>query len=423
MAYGVPQGWTYPVIGVDTVAVGASKLQTILQSIEGTLNSKVTPSAIDINTDLSLQSGGTFYGLTDAHRIALSATGALAPATYPRTLYVDSGELWYNDAAGNNVRITTGGAVDAGAAGAIIDGGTSPSYGTSGVELRWDGSTTDRFTFKDGSLSTDFADVRMGQLELASGASTAAKVIAPSAVAYTLTLPSALPGSTLPLTVTSGGVVEPNGALSITSLTTTGAISGGSTITAASGLIATTGGASLTGTVTTTGNMNINGGTLTVGSSAVFSAGATAAANQHITISGTGRYKHGDYSVVVPVPGNVASITESGAATTNIYLATMPFVVGSRVKSVVFRVGSSGHTVASGKSYTIEVQYTTTGSWGTPTSIGSKTEFEDDTPTTQTIDLTDTTITQNMRFRVLISNNLSGCTITMHAMTFTYDYV
>lgn len=97
--------------------------------------------------------------------------------------------------------------------------------------------------------------------------------------------------------------------------------------------------------VTLAGSLTANGGistaALTAGGLITANAGVAAGANQHVTVSGTGRYKHGTRTIVVPVVApfvSVAPLTQVKAT------VTQGSCVGRRA------VCSDGHPLAQGVS-------------------------------------------------------------------------
>lgn len=90
----------------------------------------ITPSAININADFTQNNNNLTQIRTSRY---YPQTAALALASDILCLYVVAADLYYNDASGNQVRITSGGSV-AGAAGTITglpSGTASASYATS----------------------------------------------------------------------------------------------------------------------------------------------------------------------------------------------------------------------------------------------------------------------------------------------------
>lgn len=89
-------------------------------------------------------------------------------------------------------------------------------------------------------------------------------------------------------------------------------------------------------------------GAVTLAGLLTANAGVTCAANQHVTVSGTGKFKHGDKERVFSAAmwqgtGTRATgpvrITSTGAAT---FQMALPMDVGEQVKEVIFRVSGDG---------------------------------------------------------------------------------
>lgn len=203
--YGTPLSLTLPTInGVAKESAAAPLINTALSAIIARLESKIGAADLDINADVSFKSGATYSGARDLHRAAFqSLTGALTAASNPNTVYVLNGDLHYIDAAGNLVQITASGAVNVSTTGGI----TGSGYGTGGVEVNWD-SGNSRFAFKSGAGADDFADVQVADLLLRDGTGNTIRFQAPAIASdYSMTLPAALPGSTLLLQLSAAGLV------------------------------------------------------------------------------------------------------------------------------------------------------------------------------------------------------------------------
>lgn len=243
MAYGSSLGITLPTVGVSTGPGWATSLNTALTTIIATLEAKVTPSGMDINADLSFTSGATAYRAKDVKALSLSnQASSLAAATYACTLFSSDadGELYWNDNNGRQVQLTTDGSVNVSTTGGI----TGSGYGASSVEVNWDAANT-QYKMRSGAGADDYASVMLNDVKLNDGSSHTLTVAAPSMSAdYTLTLPAAVPAA--------------NGTL--LQVATTGAVTAAST--------------SLTD--------------------------MTLASGSHITLAGTGQYKHGDRKLFFP---------------------------------------------------------------------------------------------------------------------------
>lgn len=150
-------------------------------------------------------------------------------------------------------------------------------------------------------------------------------------------------------------------------------------------------------------------------------AGVTAGANQHVTVSGTGAFKHGD--VVLQLSPHLASLGTNISSAAVDYIESVglgtallgvPLKVGDRIKSVTF--GSSGNTSAD---VTVTV-YKTNALGVAVTSIGTVTLTNPtSTPALTTIDVTDTTLAANEAIVVRFDPNAAG--IIIGTVQATYD--
>lgn len=248
---GNPLSITLPTVGVTVGPTYATNINTALQALIDDIEAKIVPGEIDINADMSFSSAGTSYGATNVDRVNLFEQAGTLGGGNINTVYAYNDELYFQDGTGNNVALTAAGSV-AGAAGNITTTG-SPAYATSDVELLWSGGDLE-YRFKSGTGDT-YADLVFKNAEFRDGANTLR--MAPNASMsgdYTLTWPAAVSSA--------GQVVELDGV---------GNISFVDTLSTAK---------TFTGLITA-------------------SAGVTAAANQHVTVSGTGEYKHGTESMFI----------------------------------------------------------------------------------------------------------------------------
>lgn len=315
MAYGEPHNLVLPAIGTDTGVVGATKVNTALAALAATLDLMVTPAGIDINADLSFRSGGDYFGAKELQRVGFKSGAALEE--YPTSLAVDgNGELYYVDLAGNVVYLSSDGSVP-GAVGNI----TGTGYGVSGKEVNWDNTNAD-YRMRSGTGANDYADVLVGDLLLNDGSDHFARLSAGVMTAdATYTLPTAVPASTSLMQMDSSGAMSAS--------PTAGVVCG--TVTA-SGLVTA-------------------------------SAGVTASVNQSFTVSGTGKYKHGDrYLNIPPETGrNLGAAVNSngyGAATDSNFGAAdqmswpVQLETGKRVKAVTVVLAKS---TATSRVFTLEL--------------------------------------------------------------------
>ncbi len=148
------------------------------------------------------------------------------------------------------------------------------------------------------------------------------------------------------------------------------------------------------------------------------SAGVTAAANQHVTVSGTGRFKHGD--MVRTVTAQIGESTNwtpsanymlSGGA--SILYVSIPFDEGQRVKSLTFsRYGDASANVVV-DAYTVSSGMTDTNIGGTTVTAPAASWAD------TTIDLTDSTLASGETFRIAF--NASAANIRIGNIRVTYD--
>lgn len=320
MAYGQAATATLPTVNVTFGPTYATLINAALSEVRATLGAKVTPGGMDMNADLSMRSGASYYGFKDVQRLSMQTQGtALAAATYPGALYVSpAGELWYNDTAGHQVPLTLSGSVT-GAAG-NIDG---TGYGTGGVQVTW-ASGDSSYSMYSGAGT--YADVIMDDLVLSDGSSNFLRMTTQAMAAdYTLVFPAAVAATNSILAASTSGsttTLEFTPTPTITSLVTTSTITAGGLVTA--------------------------------------SEGVTAAANKHVTVSGTGRHKHGSMQLVIPYAAwdssdhadDVGTVNfgtykdyalQSHAAANLVFRAPIILPVGARVTAVTFRTihGSS----------------------------------------------------------------------------------
>lgn len=206
-----------------TVTVGpdwASQIVTALQTIDAHDHTSgkgaaLSSTALNVTADLPFNA----HSLTGLLSSEYSDQGsALSASVHKSAIYSKGGDLWWNDQAGNQIRITASGAVNLGASGSIggMDGSAAVTYA----------AASKLFTF---TQSSNFpAKVAHGDLllyETTSGASQALtlKVPAGFASAYSLTFPAALPAGNALLLVSNTGVLSYVTQPTLTGVTLTGA--------------------------------------------------------------------------------------------------------------------------------------------------------------------------------------------------------
>lgn len=159
---------------------------------------QITPSGININQALEMNGNR----LTEVLAVALQDN-----STSPNDsslVYEFGGELFFNDLSGNKVQLTSNGQINVASLGTITG-----DYSTSTADLTYsDASKT--FIFKQSATAT--ASVDHGPMKIyrnvASSHYTLFQLSGSQSGNITLTLLASLPASTLPMKVSSAGVLE-----------------------------------------------------------------------------------------------------------------------------------------------------------------------------------------------------------------------
>lgn len=294
---------------------------------------RITTAALDIDADLTIAG----FALTNAGQVAFTAVSALASGS--KTLFVSSSdnELYWRTNAGTNVKLTSGTSINTSLVGGIVG-----DYTSVGAEVAYD-DANDRYTFKQEGSPKPWAriasaDVRIYEYNTTETVYVGLKAPSGLASSYDITWPTAAPGSTAIVQMDSSGNLSvsntvPNAVTFSTSITTP-TIAGTPNFTGAVTMASTLG---VTGLITAT-------------------AGVTAAADQHITVSGTGEYKHGERSVHqsphlgVQASGGTFSFDTSGAApksTAGSGVVSLHNLIGCKAGDRLTAVTASGNDVAS----------------------------------------------------------------------------
>jgi len=308
---GNPLNITLPTVGGTEGPSYATQVNAAIQALIDDIEAKVVPAEIDINADLSFQSGNTSYGATDLDRVNFDEQGSTLGSGNTFTLYTYNDELYYQDGTGTNVAITSGGSVAATPGNISTQG--SPAYGSSDVELIWDGSNSD-YVFKSGTST--YADILFRNAEFRNGANT--------------------------MTMSSGVTSDYN-------------VSWPAAGPSANDMAYFSGGGAITFSDTIPGAKTFSGA-LTA------SAGVTLGSNQDLTLQGTGDVVHGDRILVLnPISGSGYDSSNSPydgfTVSSNAYLGrwvssagldliafSVPLRVGDRIKSIDWYTYSAGVT-------------------------------------------------------------------------------
>jgi hypothetical protein len=174
-----------PVSGVTATSTAQANVSQVLTDIIDDLEPKVTPSQMEMSSNLSFLYDGSYYATTNLGYVNFQDRSA-SPAVN-ESLYVQNDELYFRDGSGNDFAMTSGGGLSGVGLGGITGGG----YGAP-IELNWNGT---QYRFKDGAGAYDFAPVVMSHSHLRDSAGNDLVQTVPTLGAgYTLTWPSAVSG-------------------------------------------------------------------------------------------------------------------------------------------------------------------------------------------------------------------------------------
>lgn len=198
-------GLTQPVVLGTVGPTYASEINSDLDLVDQHDHSSgkgvpVTTAGLNVNADLSFNSNAAL----SVQQVGMTDVGSPLSSSLLDRVYFSGGELFVNDGSGNQVQITLGGAVNTGSTG-NISGLTSPASASYS-------SVTKTFTWAQ--AASQAAHMSMASAILHRGAAPSENSITltpPVSVpsSYTITLPGAAPGSTLPLSMDSSGNVAP----------------------------------------------------------------------------------------------------------------------------------------------------------------------------------------------------------------------
>lgn len=340
----------------------------------------ITSAALSIDADVSFAS---LWAPTNLHRIQFAAVTALTLTANNRSVFVNAAdnELYWRTNAGANVKLTSGSALNV----AAFTGGFGGDYASVSAAAAFDDSG-DRYTFKQqSSLWARMASGEVRIFETGTTESVYVGLAAPAALAasYTITLPLAAPGSTSIMQMSSAGVVTADNAITPTTVT-------------ASGLVTA-------------------------------SAGVTCAANQHVTVSGTGRHKHGTRTLSISGCAFVGSSASAamgygfGSATltgsSQFYLTPISLPVGKRITAVrVFIVdNSTGPTK-------LRADFNRITSVGAVSTIGSSSVSAGDSSNqTLTVSALTTTIAASNAYSIIVSSTTGSALTAVYMAEVDYD--
>ena len=239
-------GLTLPTVSTTIGPDWATELNTALTTVDqhdhtAGKGTRIPTAGININAALDFGA----YGITDLGKATFTNLGALDSDN--NTLYVKSGDWYMNDGSGNQVRITSGGALNVGSVGGI--GG---DYG----------STAATAFYTDASLTYFFQDSASAAAKIDVGAVICSSVAAAGAVTVGTTLSvtgaSTLASAAVTTSLTVGTTLGVTGASTLAALTTSGTLtSNGAAILGGANTIS--GATTVSGDATFTGNTSGRG--------------------------------------------------------------------------------------------------------------------------------------------------------------------
>lgn len=191
-----------PGVGTEPGPTWASDLNSSLGILDQHNHSAgqgvpITPAGMNINADLSINNNNLTLLKTVNFNSQLSFIPGIAPNL--GCIYVAGNELYYNDESGNVVQITNVGSVNAGAGSitGLPSGTASASYSAGSQTFIWQSATSTAANMDMGSITLREVSPGANGITISSPGSLAAD--------YSLTLPAALPGSTVFLTLDNSG--------------------------------------------------------------------------------------------------------------------------------------------------------------------------------------------------------------------------
>jgi hypothetical protein len=312
---------TLPVDGGSSGTWGGEN-NTALTAVDGHDHTtgkgkRITPAALNINADVTMAGNS----LTNVKSVDAAATAPASMTGKVRALWFNSTDSeWYlRNASGTDIKVTNSGALNV-----VGNGGIGGDYTTTNAEVNYE-AANQRYRMWQIKTPQTWAKLATGEIQLhETGASITNRVVlkSPTALAasYNLTLPPATPASAQLLQMDAAGAVTANNTLAQP--------------------------------VTLTAAATLTGG---IANNVSLAAGATAAVNQSITVSGTGRYKHGEMKLAYSALDFTAATAAALDVSTQWFAATAvpaSFVCpvrlpsGARITSVDYAWRRSAGTVS-----------------------------------------------------------------------------
>jgi len=343
-------------------------------------------AGINVNANLNMLESGANFAVVNASYFQLTPVTTGTVSSTSRALFVNSADndLYYRTNGGTNIKLTNGATFNA-----SLVGGIGGDYSSVSALLDYvDASDIYRLRQQLGAGVQQYARAAVAGLDLyeyfASGVSPVptnrVRLASPAALAasYDVTWPAAVPGAT-----------------SIVQMSAAGALSVSNTVANA----------------------------VTLSALLTASAGVTCAANQHVTVSGSGRFKHGDQVLNLALAnmhhGSAWSWVAAGAYSlaggSGTATCDIPLPQGARIKSITFARYGDGAADLTTTVYKSNV------SGAAPTSIGTTT---DTNPAAawgdSTIDVTDSTV--DGTFSLYVDFAANAANIRVANLRVTYDW-
>jgi hypothetical protein len=185
-----------PTVAVDTGLIWEQSIQADLGILDSHNHSpgygaQITPEGLDINSDLTFQDNNATTLRAVRYQTNITPIAAISPDLIESYAGGSNGDLYWNDAVGNQIRITQGGAV-AGASGTI----TGLPSGTASASFN---SITDTFIFQQSTNTGANLDIGTlilrypGSYPTPAGNYIAIQAPTTLSTGYAFTLPATLP--------------------------------------------------------------------------------------------------------------------------------------------------------------------------------------------------------------------------------------
>jgi hypothetical protein len=178
---------------------------------------KVPSAGLNINADVSWSSGGSNYSITDMKAVDFAPQATTAVTALASALFVNSSDannLYFRNQSGTNVKLTDGSTLNV-----SIVGGIGGDYSSVSALLDYDDATdTYRLRQETSAAVRQYAKVAHADLKLFEYKAAGNAVVPPNAVtmkspaglaaSYSVTLPAAVPASTLAVQMSSAGALS-----------------------------------------------------------------------------------------------------------------------------------------------------------------------------------------------------------------------